>query len=388
MVMSDVVVRPEVVQIDTEAQPPQTEGSVRVRYENAFFPLSAFVWARTVGRRWERVDPGDISPVGGSDIDKAGKFTHQIAIGEVYDVVIYHEEKWDPNVRLSDPEPDGRGTAFGIVKGPEAEDLAPFGEVGAGGTFVSWYTDAREPVFAVLKVSEKEPTLIDGVLDFADPPTIGTLVGDDFDRHVGFELASHAFFQGSEYHLLRRLVDSTGDWQVLRADRTTRLRKITVDWKWIHVVNDGADGHNQASFQAWMLEGATTDGHIALPLREITDRPSPGEESMEWIDLSGGPVAQPQVVIGPKAFTSENRQLLLLTRGIADATGEDDRAGNFLPGPGIVPGTPFEGAEYAFPIGSDLEAVKEDQHFVDATPLNDGEFAYSVEIAVTVEYPT
>jgi hypothetical protein len=384
MVMSDVVLTPQLVRIDPDVEPQ--EGPVRVRYENAFYPLPAFVWERTVGGRWRRVDPGDISPVGGSDIDEGGKFHRVVALGGVYEVVIYHSEDWDPNVRVSDPEPDGRGTAFGIDEGPQQEDLADEGEAGAGGTYVSWSTTAREPVFSVMKVSETAPELIDGVLDFADPPTIGTVVGDDFTPVVNFELPSHAFLPGAPYHALLRLVDRSGDWKVMAVELTTRQRKVTVDYKWIHIVNDGANGNNHAFFTVWVLEGATTDGVVSLPRREISDRPSPGKESLEWIDLYDGPLAQPQVVIGPKAFTAENREILLLTRGVADATGKDDRAGNFLPGPGIVPGTPFDGAAYRFQIGHD-EAVKEDQHFVDAIPLNDEDFAYSVEIAVTVEYP-
>lgn len=395
---SELTVQPAVLLIDTDAG--QSDGEVRVRYTNAFHPDPAFLWERTVGQRWQRIDLEDdptATPDGGS-FDRGGRFSRTVALGEVYEAALYHSQDFDPNQDLTDPPPDDRGTAVAVKKPPVPRGLVTNEEHGPGGTYFLWDAATNEPTFAVLEVSAEAPVFDDalGVWHFAQAPTIGSATSDRFATSHQLVVASEGLLPGHEYFAVLRIVDASGNWQVLPAPDgspadtqpfTTKQRKITVDYKWLHIINDGSPGHNDATFRVWVTQGATAVDAHELPWREITDRPSPGEESMEWINLFTGPTAFPQLVLGPAPVTPAELPLRLLTRGLAkDTTGTDDPAANFLPGPGIVPGSPFPGAAYRFRIGPD-EDVEEDEHYVRATPLEgDDEFSYSVEIAVTVEH--
>lgn len=366
--------------------------TVTLTYKNAFSGLPAFLWERTLrpGARWVRVDASRIRPIG-DDIDEGGRFrSPALSPGQSYEVLLYHvdEDEADPNRTPTDPPPDAKATVFAALKGPGPTELVqePF-ESGAGGTYFSTSFSTQGDTFVQLSVSELEPVAnADGVLEFAAPPTIGAIEGTGFFGQWNLVLASEGYLQGADYHGLLRVVDLDGHWQTIHLPFTTRLRTVVAQFTQIHIVNDGDFGQNTANFKGWIMEGDTPVASFWLPDRTIWDQPTPGSESMEWIELNTGPLAQPSVTLGPKATTPDDRTLSLLTRGIAKVeVGSDTASGNFLPGSTIVPGTPLGEVAYRFPIGLN-EEVEEDDFFVDATPISGGEFAYSLAMSVTVTY--
>ncbi|KAA0018493.1 hypothetical protein [Antrihabitans cavernicola] len=87
-----------------------------------------------------------------------------------------------------------------------------------------------------------------------------------------------------------------------------------------------------ASFAFWLVQGfgsqATVVRHYELARRRINDRPDPGDEGQENIDL-GAEFGQPDV-IGPSVIDLDSHSMALLTRGLAeDDFGTDDPAANF-----------------------------------------------------------
>jgi len=175
-------------------------------------------------------------------------------------------------------------------------------------------------------------------------------------------------------------------------------RRIRVSLDEINIVDDGADGDTQASFKIWVLNGVLLKNRFDVPELEISDSPSPGRESEEYIELAaiGPPV---DVVIGPEAVTQEklhrNDSLAIFTRGIANVPlGEDHISGNFLPGPPVSSGDPseafsgtiFDGATFAIPFGAASEIVDRAPFSVRAMPLSDHEFTYDVSVTISIDY--
>ena len=125
--------------------------------------------------------------------------------------------------------------------------------------------------------------------------------------------------------------------------------------------------------------------HYELARRRINDRPDPGDEAQENIDL-GAEFGQPDV-IGPAVIDPDTRSMALLTRGLAeDDFGTDDPADNFKPGPlgGPVGGRWNSRQLLSFADGPDDEEMDDVQKSVQADPTNGDQFTYSVEVRYSV----
>lgn len=326
---------------------------------------------------------------------------------------MFHDSGINPNQTLEDPPPDARVTVAALKKGPEATTLLDSEEHSIGGTWFQWLPVATEPVFAVVEISSTAPVQnADGQWLFPGGPTLGRAVSSDYATTFPTpddELYLENLLPGNEYFAVLRLSSPNGDWQFLLAPPSpdnpnpskpvpfkARRRVVGVTYKMIHIVNDGSPGDNDASFRIWIFDGDDQEGFNELGRRPISDRPSPGEESLEFINLEDPPISWPPLTFGPKTVDpNAHHDLRLLTRGLAeDDFGSDDPAANFLPGPGVVPGHPNTLAEFRYPIGKRETIPADDdpdgepaEHDVDARPLEEGdEFAYNVEIAITVSY--
>jgi hypothetical protein len=163
-------------------------------------------------------------------------------------------------------------------------------------------------------------------------------------------------------------------------------------WGNLHIINDGSTGGgNDASFAIWLVQGfgssASVLRHYELARRRINDRPDPGDEAQENIDLSAE-FGQPDV-IGPSVVDPNTPGMALLTRGLAeDDFGTDDPADNFKPGPqgGPVGGLWNSRAQLLFLDGPDDEEMDDVRKSVQADPTDGDQFRYSVEVRYSVTY--
>jgi hypothetical protein len=388
--MSSIVALPGSVMIDVDEG--ELTGPVMIHYKAQFFS-EPIIWQRIVGEDWERIenlaDRLMLIPTGNPDDE--GVFIRHLRPGDIYEVLLHHDENADPNVAVDDPSPDARATAMGLRKGPEATGLVVNEEFGPNGTSFEWHLETAETTFACLDVSANPPiTDIEGVQFF---PEVVDTVSSGLSTSHDLEVASPALLPGNPFHALLRVVDQDGNWQIRHEQFETKRRRVTVQLRELHIVNDGAPGNNTASFRIWVLQGTKLRAQCVLPEREISDSPSPGSESQEFIQL--GPNCPPPVVLGPEVVTDDNNLVSILTRGVASVTvGSDNVSGNFLPTAPSARAEPDDfsgymfGRGFNFPIGRAREKVENRRFVVRANPLTDHEFVYDVEARISVDYHT
>jgi len=390
-----MVATPDPVLIDVDAG--ESVRTTSVVYNTDFAGAQAFLWERQNGGGWTRIPPDRIEhPTG--DPDEQGVVVRQLSVGDVYQVLLYHDEDVDPNSGIGDPDPDLRATVVGLRKGPESRDLITSEEFGPTGTAFVWSPQTAGPTFAVLQVGKEPPeTDADGIQRLPRP--IWTVTSDGFHDSHSLEISSTRLLPGNPFHALLRITDPQGNWQFRHEPFVTKRRRVTVRLEDIHIINDGAPGNNTASFRIWVLTGARLRSRCDIPERDISDSPDPGHESLEFIQL-GNLCQSPVVVLGPEVVTHPrtdnlgNDTLAILTRGSASVTvGEDDISGNFLPHSATGPhepdqffGTVFHDAFFRFPIGSANERVENRRFAVRAEPLTDHEFEYDVRVRISVDY--
>ncbi len=264
-------------------------------------------------------------------------------------------------------------------------------ELGTTGTSLEWSFPTATPTVATLQVGIEPPvTGSDGMprfdralTSFTDP---GFLTGHDVkvkSRALPGELVPRS----------PAVSDHRGNWQTAQQPFTMRQRSISVVLDQIHIIDDGADGDTTGSFKVWVLNGARLKNRFDVPEQAISDSPSPGNISEEFIRFSD---ISPDVTveIGPDTVTTtginRNDTLGILTRGSAD----DNISGDYLPGPELGPGDPPDlftgspnpGTLFDFPIGHDVEEVDHQPFVVRATPLGSHEFEYDVTVMISVHY--
>lgn len=373
-----------------------------------FVPFTVVV--RTSGgllpRLWERRDFAQWTPVPSGDVvhgpDPApgsGRITRAVRLGQVVEVVLAHDIDFNPNQSLDPIEPDGRVAVPGVRSGGRSPNLASDEAFPEAGTAFGWQVNAAVPVFAMAQVAAAPPaTDPTGLLAFRAP--LSSAIGGAFTRRTYLEALAN--LPGRTLHALLLLVDEQGNWSLRDKPFTLLERAITVEHQTIHIVNDGAPGDTSASFFVWTLLGNRLQNRVSVPEQDISDRPSPGHESEEFIDLTR--FAEHQVDIDP--FTvqeaaggdpgNDTSVLAVLSRGVGDVTFDTDNvASNYLPRPAPGAGQPanlFSGriidvhnAVFGFPVGRGVETLHGREFIVKAKPLN-SEFEYDVVSSISVRY--
>lgn len=358
-----------------------------------------FIWERTDDDPWSPIDVHSERVISSTNPGQEGLFHTTLDLGRTCQVLMYHVKDADPNVAINDPyEPIARCSTMALRKGPPSSALVDVNEHDGGGTWFGCYPQTSVDTRAVLEISRDAPTPdSDGVLHVTG--SIGRNLSVTFGQGHALEVASAAMLPGHPYFALLLVFGKDGAWEQRVISFTAKQRRVAISLEEIWIINDGDYGHNTASFRVWVAEGPkiVAEGHI--PEREITDRPSPGEEFMEHIPLY--PFISAPIVLGPSVIYdgdnahARNRSVAILTRGIASVTvGTDDISGNFLPGPASnaypdeFQGTIFPGAHLRFPIGRTHETVDDRQFSTRAIPLTGGnEFTYEVSGRYTVTYP-
>ena len=379
---------PDPVLIDGE-----TSGTTVVIYSTGFTAERAFLWQRRNFGDWSRVSDID-APTGNPNSE--GTFAVTMQLGEVYDVVLFHEPDVDPS-QPDIPAPDLQTTVVALKKAPADVSLisAP-DEFGTTGTSIQWTFSTTRPTAATVQVG-KEPPVVgsDGMPRF--DTVLASLTDFGFLTSHDIRMKSRGLLPGNSFHALLRVSDQHGNWQTAQQPFRMKQRSVTVVLDQLHIIDDGADGNTTASFKVWVLDGARLKNRFDVPDQTISDSPSPGNVSEEFIRFSDiSP--EVKVEIGPDTVTTtgvnRNDTLGILTRGIAAAFGDDNISGNYLPGPGLAPGdppdlftgTPDPGTLFDFPIGHAAEVVDQQPFVVRAKPLGSHEFEYDVSVMISVHY--
>ncbi len=388
--MTQLFASPDVLVIDRQAG--QQTGTAHITY-SARPGDEPRLWERIVGAGpWVRVDlkaPRILSsPSGDPQVD--GQFSQTLSPGQVYQVVMYSWDDFDPNeVDPNGPSrrrADGLVTVIAVLKDPESRELVTSQDQNVGGTWFRKTVSTVQPTTFTLQVSSDPPFVdADGIERFVAP--LGTFYGTDLaTSHDG---QVEPLLPGNDLFSLTRVVDEVGNWQTLEETIRTRRRKVTIEFDKLHIINDGANGDTTAEFRIWVVEGeAAVKGFFFgdVDTFEITDRPSPGEEHKELIPIG---TFCPPFTIGPKDVTDSTYRVSILTRGLCwRAFGANDYTSNFRLGdefPGPKTSVPHH-ASFRFPTGDHEQvngapfSVRTRQQVVDV------EFEYAVFMRVTVTY--
>ena len=182
---------------------------------------------------------------------------------------------------------------------------------------------------------------------------------------------------------------------MLQQEFTLWQRVINIRLNKIHIVNDGTVNDGRGYFDIWIVirnrqgtfrRGADELAHFHVPQQDISDRPDPGHDYEEWINLLG--FTTDPVVIGPYAVTTSTRHVAVLTRGFLKQNFSSDvPAGNFLPGPNFLDGSWDQDANLVFDIGQQNEKMVLADGFTRAYPFSaDEEFQFSLQFLYDVYY--
>jgi hypothetical protein len=350
-----------------------------------------FVWERFGLGSWSKVTLEDRvtrSDSGDPDID--GYFSATMTAGAFYQVRLYDDFLIDPN--LDDPsESESRALATLMVPAlleTGRGTLIVSRDQSPGGTNYAQKVLTNVPTNCFLRIGNSEPVPdIHGNLRFSEQ----LLAKLDF-LNQSHNLQLEPLLPGNDFWALGLVFDKAGRYDTFVHPFRTLIRKVTINFNELHVINDGALGDTTAEFNIWVREGNETIAHYffgAIDNFPISDRPDPGHETEEHIPLPQQGVSP--VIIGPKRVTPDNHDIGILIRGLARHKIESNEpCANYFPASQFPDDTPHvrtpNDARFGFPTGS-AESVSNATFVVRARPeITGNEFEFDVWSLVTVEY--
>jgi hypothetical protein len=396
------------------AEPPtalidagQTAAPVSIVFRGSLDGSGPLLWQRhRIGETtssdvtpWSRVDTAEITadPAHpGTD----GRINTQVRLGEMYEALMVNDIDIDPNANIDTNTLNGRVAVLGLRRDGQVGDLVVQEDFPAAGTMFHWVVGVARPGFATAQVSAQPAiTGTQGLLAF-NAPVLDSVAGDRFAGSHVIVTTTPSLAPGNAFHALLTVVDEQGSWQIRDRPFTLLQRHITVEHQTLHVIDDGADGDTSATFFAWVLRGNRLLNRLTVPKQDISDSPSPGHESEEFIDLrrfEANTLTIPAFTVEDAAGgdTGNNTAVMaVLTRGIADVlVGTDHIAGNFLPGPAPAPPSDrFSGtaispdAFFRFPVGRNETVLRQPLTVRATPPTADTEFEYDVTSLISVGY--
>jgi hypothetical protein len=242
MAFESIQADPNPIIVDNTASPPKTHGATKVIYAK---DSSQEVWEKNPGLGWD--GPLDLfrwvddNP---READHRGRHTVNLRAGEFYTAGVFNEFQGPTST-----DPVGTTvTAFAVLKKPVVRTLITDHSGSAGGTWLTHALQTSVPTTLVLAGTSLSQATRDGI-------GLPTLVDPDAALPNQLGPASHHHFNldplvpGQHYFLTMMVVDAGGNWEVLDVDQNTLRRKLTVEFKKIHVFKDGdANSTGEADF--------------------------------------------------------------------------------------------------------------------------------------------
>lgn len=362
----------------------QTTGTATVKFRSPdFVPV---IWEKWLGGRWERRVVTLYSD----------EYEIELGVGQVYEVLLYDQGGGDPNASIDDPVPPiDRSVVAGVSKRTET-NFSENEEKSAGGTYVAWFptNNAGRRFRAVMDIGRTAPNVTKEGVDYVPNP-MAVLSSDFATSHILW-FGSNDIIPETEYWAALLLIGEDGGWQSETYKFKTQKRDVEIILRRVHIVNDGSDGTNEASFRFWVLNGTTFAEACALGETTIWDKGADHDQpDLEYLGL-GGSCNVPMHVYSQEGAT-ERGKVVVLTRGIASAFGKDDASGNFRPSNDFPDNPPFfediwPDAFLYLPVARtrDQDEELEDVYFETlAIPQNNpdsNEFEYTVEGRYSVTY--
>jgi hypothetical protein len=369
----------------------------------------AIIWHCTLGEPWRRRD----------EPAHEGSFMHWLHPGEVFQVAMY-SDYLHPTVDPNSDDPFGTDiqrtplllrSVAAIFAKAERTDLITDKNLGTGGTWFRSALSTSQSTYVTLEAC-KADAFYDGSVGLyrfplGVPRALTSSPGFQPSHSLTLQpLRSAAVLPGNDFNYLVLAIDNKGSWQKLYGGSRTLKRKVIIEFEKIHVSNDGGDGENTAEFHIWVMEGVAAVNHSFIgdvdnfkiwdkaadkdPDDNTLTKDNPNKENIGLRAGERWPLAS--VVIGPKAITSDNDKIGILTSGICHITdAANERANNFRIGYGFpdedeVNKFMLPQAELFFPTGL-MEKLDKVPFQVSATRQSlDDEFAYEVVVNYSVDY--
>ena len=368
-----------------------TSGITTVSYTGEGPSNRPFLWDRLNGGSWQRVDPQTVGAQSSSgDLDTDGRFQKTLMPGSLYEALLYDDVNIDPRIDLRSPVASVKVVALLVTPN---RSLFLDSKIGAGGTWARADISTSKETFLRVQIGNPgDPTNSDpGFVQLNSPLLQG------FDLLSGaHHLELSPLHPGNGFVAYCLVFDATGAWDTLSIPFMTLQRTVKIDFDQLHIVNDGADGETDATFDIWVREGTMTAQSFSFGSLDhfpITDRPNPGEEDREWISLF--PYCT-TVVLGPKSIDDTNNDVGLLVRGLAKHAwpGTNEPVANYFDFrnfPDAQMGDPTslnDKSRIPIPTGSASEHVANQPFSTRASPVVDGnEFEFDLMCYVSITYP-
>lgn len=390
--MAPLMAFPDVVLIDRKNG--QKSGTTHIHYElvNDGFHRPV-LYERINNEPWKRIFPLNLPRVissPGDNPDFEGVFTQSLKPGQVYEVVMYFDtQDVDPNVvdpkdAIREQKPYASVMVVALLKDPEKTNLIVSHDQNVGGTWFRKVVMTTVPTFFMLYAS-KLPPFSD---EQGDKRFLKPLAASFGGLNTHHDLQVEPLLPGNDLFYLMRVFDEDGNWQIVSDPFRTKQRKVTIDFKELHIINDGVPGNTTAEFRIWVMEGdiAVKDYFFGdVENFEISDSPDKGDEDQEFIQLAS---ICPTFILGPKDITEEIHNVGILTRGLIERNvGDNEWAANFYFGnfPNPKSNVPHF-AKFRFPVGGGENVQNVPLVLRTLSQVEGVEFEYDVTVLFTVEY--
>jgi len=286
---------PDTVVIDTDAG--QLVGTTNVEY---WKQADQNLWWRDRPGPWRRVH---LQVTGANDPALVhGSFTSQeLAPGQIYEVTIWGADD-DPNNPGDRAKPLKALAVFALRKRPELRSFLDSEDWTVGGTHYRHFVTTVRPVNAYEAVSTDPPiSTPDG------GRTLSSVMGSTWEPMTDSHLLQiGGLLPGTRYHVLTRLSDEHGNWQVLLKDVATKQRQIQLKVTSIYVDDDSDDMSDGEGGMSWTVQtGPKFSGESDWKDRgSVVYQGNYG--SGNWVN------APPEVLtIGPEAVSAYDTEIRL-----------------------------------------------------------------------------
>ncbi len=256
-------------------QAGETSGSTKITYSKE---RSDELWERMNGGGWGSINVHQRTGLG-DEADIGGEYSIPLKPGEMYEVGVFQSGHGPLS---TDPIKDASLTVFCLWKKPSPTKLISDQNRGTGGTW-HWHQIATTvPTnIAIIGCTRTQPVNdSNGIPQLKSPDGSPTVPLATSTNHI---VQINPLLAGNNYVFTVVVVDGAGNWEVAQEPFTTLRRKLTVQFKTLHIYNDGDPmGHGEADFGFRVFHGAANQPKIiedfSLPIMDIddwgeTDRP-------------------------------------------------------------------------------------------------------------------
>jgi hypothetical protein len=323
---------------------------------------------------WERMNSGTWTQINvhvrtglGDEADSSGSYLQALSPGIIYEVGMF-EDGHGP--LSSDPIRQAFLTVFCLWKKPGVLNLISDMNRATGGTWHSHQIATKVPTnIVIIGCSRTKPVLdSNGIPLLQSPDGEPTAPLTTSNNHI---VEIKPLLPGNDYFFAVVVVDAFGNWDVKQETFTTLKRKLIVQFKTLHVYNDGDPmGHGEGEFWFRVHHGPANQPKVIedfhLPVMDIddwgeTDRPY----GLSITHLGGFETVQPgEERVSVASWGLEHD-------GVLEA---DEGAGAF-------------GTDLQLPSGRFVETVINNSMLMDCPhTTDDDDFHYGIDVFWSVEY--